>query len=145
MNSVANALETVLADTYALLLKTHNYHWNVEGSNFKALHEMFQSQYEDLFEAADGVAELIRTLGEKTIGTFDDFARLTNIKNGNKDATAEQMLFDLLHDHESIVQAMVKASAIAQKAGEEVTVAFLGDRMATHKKTAWMLRSTLAK
>ncbi|MDR0595677.1 MAG: DNA starvation/stationary phase protection protein [Puniceicoccales bacterium] len=145
MNSVVNALEVVLADTYALYLKTQNYHWNVEGQDFKPLHEMFKEQYDDLFEAIDVVGELIRGLGSRTMGTFGDFSRLTNIKDGNKDASAAQMVSDLLHDHEIIGQTLGKASKIAQEADDGVVASYLGSRMAVHRKTAWMLRSTLAK
>ncbi|MDR1255599.1 MAG: DNA starvation/stationary phase protection protein [Puniceicoccales bacterium] len=145
MNSVVNALEIVLADTYALYLKTQNYHWNVEGRDFKPLHEMFGSQYNDLFEAIDVIGELIRGIGSRTIGTFEDFSKLTNIKGGNKDADAEHMVADLLHDHELIGQTLGKASKVAQQAGDGVAASYLGERMAVHRKTAWMLKSTLVK
>lgn len=145
MNAVVNTLEVVLADTYALYLKTQNYHWNVECGNFKALHEMFESQYDDLFAAIDVVGELIRGLGSKTIGTFEDFSRLTNIKSGNKDANAERMVADLLHDHELIARTLGKAMEVAEQNGDGVVASFLGERMSVHRKTAWMLRSTLVK
>ncbi|MDR0679491.1 MAG: DNA starvation/stationary phase protection protein [Puniceicoccales bacterium] len=145
MNSVVSALEVILADTYALYLKTQNYHWNVEGQDFKPLHEMFEKQYDDLFEAIDVVGELIRGLGSRTIGTFGDFSRLTNIKDGNKDASATQMVSDLLHDHELMGQTLGKALKVAQEAGDEVVASYLGSRMMVHRKTSWMLRSTSAK
>jgi starvation-inducible DNA-binding protein len=144
MNAVVNVLETVLADTYALFLKTQNYHWNVEGRNFKALHDMFESQYNDLFAAIDTVGELIRSLGSRTIGTFEDFARLTNVKGGDRNASGERMVADLLHDHELIGQTLSLAIEVAEDNGEAVVAALLGERMARHKKIAWMLRSTLA-
>jgi starvation-inducible DNA-binding protein len=145
MNTVVSALEVVLADTYALYLKTQNYHWNVEGRDFKALHEMFESQYNDLFTAIDAIGELIRGLGSRTIGTFEDFSRLTNIKSGNKDASAERMVADLLHDHELIGQTLGKAAKVAEQNGDGVVASCLGERMSVHRKTAWMLKSTLAK
>jgi starvation-inducible DNA-binding protein len=142
---IVSALEVVLADTYALFLKTQNYHWNVEGKNFKALHEMFESQYEDLFEAIDTAAELIRSFGSKTIGTFESFSKLTNIEDGNRDSDAEHMLKDLLHDNELIERTLAKALEATKGANDEVVSSFLCDRMAVHRKNAWMLKSTLSE
>jgi starvation-inducible DNA-binding protein len=145
VKQVASALEVVLADTYALFLKTQNYHWNVEGQNFKALHEMFEAQYDDLFEAIDTTAELIRGLGQKTIGTFGDFAKLTNIEDGDSGADARHMLEDLLHDNELIERTLAKAFEASDEAKDEVVSSFLCDRMTVHRKNAWMLRSSASE
>lgn len=142
MNNIVTTLEVVLADTYALFLKTQNYHWNVEGPNFKMLHEMFESQYDDLFKAIDTIAELIRELGHKTIGTFEDFVRLTHIKSGDKNSTTKQMLEDLLHDNELLEKTLFDALKVAQEMNDEVVAAFLGERMSIHRKNVWILKST---
>lgn len=92
---VVDALKDVLADNYALYLKTQNFHWNVEGPNFRGLHLLFEEQYRDLTTAIDTVAELIRGLGEKAPGAFDAYARRTSIKPGDENASAEQMVAEL--------------------------------------------------
>lgn len=137
------ALKTVLADNYALYLKTQNYHWNVEGLNFKGLHMMFEEQYTDLAEAIDTIAELIRSLGEKAPGTFDAYIKKTSIKAGNENASAEQMVKDLLEDQSLIQKTLQKCLELAEKAGDEVIAGFVIERLTFHRKTSWMLKSSL--
>ena len=103
---IIDALKNVLADNYALYLKTQNYHWNVEGPNFKGLHSLFEEQYTDLSGAIDTVAELIRGLGEKAPGTFDTYIKRTSIKSGNENASAQQMVKDLLEDQTLIQKTL---------------------------------------
>jgi starvation-inducible DNA-binding protein len=133
-------LETVLADYYALYLKTQNYHWNVEGPRFKELHEVFEKHYKDLAEAIDTVAELIRGLDSKTIGTFSAFAKLTNIKDGNAEFGAEKMLEDLLNDHIIIEKTLIKALKEAQKVSDDVVASFITDRLTVHRKNIWLMK-----
>lgn len=140
---VVEALKLVLSDSYMLYLKTQNYHWNVEDARFKMLHSMFEEQYKDLAEAIDEAAELIRGLGEKAPATFDAYARNTTIKPGNENASAEQMLKELSIDQENIQKTLLKALDSAQKAKDEVVANFLIERLTVHRKTAWMLKSTL--
>jgi starvation-inducible DNA-binding protein len=140
---VTAALKKVLADNYALYLKTQNYHWNVEGPNFKPLHLMFEEQYTDLAAANDTIAELIRGLGEKSPGTFEFFSKTTNIKPANENASAEQMLKELIKDQGVIEKTLQQALEVAQKAGDEVSADFMIERLTVHRKAAWMLKSSV--
>ena len=141
--SLVKSLELVLADTYALYLKTQNYHWNVEGPRFKELHATFETHYDDLAEAIDTVAELIRGLGEKTPGTFAFFMNNTTIKNGNENATEIEMLKDILDDQYNILKTLEAALKDAQDVKDEVVAGFLVERMTVHRKNAWMLKSSI--
>lgn len=140
----AEALKVVLADSYALYLKTHNYHWNVEGPNFRTLHLMFEEQYTDLAVAVDDIAERIRALGEKAPGAFSSFSKLSSIKEGDENISAASMVEDLAASQGSIIKSLKDALEVAQKANDEVTAGLLIDRMGVHEKTAWMLKSTTA-
>lgn len=140
---VVDALKKVLADNYALYVKTQNYHWNVEGPHFKSLHLLFEEQYTDLATAIDTVAELIRGLGEKAPGTFDAYTKNTSIKAGNENASAEDMVKELSSDQVSIQKTLQHALEAAQKAGDEVVAGFMIERMTVHRKAAWMLKSSL--
>ena len=137
------ALEKVLADSYVLMLKTQNYHWNVVGDNFKSLHEMFQLQYEELFGAIDELAERIRSLGSKVDGTFDHFKKYSDIKSGNKDFSAQEMIKDLISDHEIIVNQLHKSIKISQQEGDESSADIFIQRAKAHEKTIWMLVASL--
>ncbi len=140
---VVEALKTALADNYALYVKTQNYHWNVEGPNFKALHLLFEEQYTDLAAAIDTIAELIRGLGEKAPGTFAAYTKQTTIKPGNEEASADQMVKELTKDQSVIEKTLQKALDAAQKAGDEVVAGFMVERLTVHRKAAWMLKSSL--
>lgn len=141
---VTEALKVVLADSYSLYLKTHNYHWNVEGVHFKMLHEMFEEQYTELAGAVDEIAERIRTLGEKAPGTFAAFTDLSSIKPGNENADASSMVKDLADSQDVMVESLKKALEAAQTANDEVTIGLVTDRMGVHEKAAWILKSTAA-
>ncbi|MBY0533977.1 MAG: DNA starvation/stationary phase protection protein [Rickettsiaceae bacterium] len=140
---VIEGLKNVLADNYALYLKTQNYHWNVEGPNFKGLHLLFEEQYTDLAGAIDTVAELIRGLGEKAPGTFDTYIKRTSIKSGNENASAQQMIKDLLESQTLIQKTLQQCLEIAQKAGDEVVAGFMIERLTFHRKASWILKSSL--
>ncbi|HLB42623.1 MAG TPA: DNA starvation/stationary phase protection protein [Gammaproteobacteria bacterium] len=142
-HAVVKALKFVLADNYMLYLKTQNYHWNVEGPHFKVLHLMFEEQYKELADAIDKVAELIRGLGEKAPGTFDAYITNTTIQPGNENASADQMVKELLDDQETIHKTLRKALDSAQQANDEVVASFLIERLTVHRKIAWMLKSSL--
>jgi starvation-inducible DNA-binding protein len=142
-DAVISQLKTVLADTYALYLKTQNYHWNVTGPNFKTLHLLFEEQYNDLAPAVDEIAERIRTLGEKAPGTWNAYAALTGIKDGNENAASDVMLKELAEDQALVVSSLKDLLNEAEKAGDEVTVDLAVGRMAVHEKAAWMLRSSV--
>jgi len=142
-NPVVKVLKQVLADSYALYLKTQNYHWNVEGPHFRSIHKLLEEQYMDLAVAIDDIAELIRTLGAKAPGTWKAYEAITRIENGNENADAKTMINHLSKDQELIVNTLSKALEIAQEEGDEVVIDALIGRMSTHKKNHWMLNSML--
>jgi starvation-inducible DNA-binding protein len=140
---IAGGLARVLADSYALYLKTHNYHWNVEGPRFQGLHMMFEGQYTELAGAVDEIAERIRALGQYAPGSFGQFSRLASIKDEDTVPSADDMVRRLADDHEAVAKTIHSMLPSAQEAGDEVTVGLLVDRLAVHEKTMWMLRSML--
>jgi starvation-inducible DNA-binding protein len=141
---IAGGLSHVLADSYALYLKTHNFHWNVEGPRFRDLHLMFEEQYTELAGAVDQIAERIRALGQYAPGSFGQFSRLASIKDAEGVPKAEEMVKQLAADHETVEKTIRSALPAAQRAGDEVTVGLLVERLAVHEKTAWMLHSLSA-
>lgn len=143
MNQTAEALSSVLADSYFLYLKSHNYHWNVTGPRFAQLHELFEEQYQELAEAVDDIAERIRALDKKAPGTFREFSKLTSIEEKSGDMDAAQMIDDLRTGHEAIARKAREAAEIAESARDEASADLLTERIKTHEKTAWMLRSLL--
>lgn len=132
-------LEVALADTYALYLKTQNYHWHVKGPQFKSLHELFEVQYKELAEAVDLIAERIRIMGHKAPATFSEFIELKTIKDGNSSLSANEMLTELTHDNSVLVQDLNQAIKLAQEHNDEGTITLLSDRIAAHQKAHWML------
>ena len=143
MENILNNLNTFLSDLNVFYRKLQNYHWNVEGPRFKELHATFETHYDDLAEAIDTVAELIRGLGEKTPGTFAFFMNNTTIKNGNENATEIEMLKDILDDQYNILKTLEAALKDAQDVKDEVVAGFLVERMTVHRKNAWMLKSSI--
>lgn len=144
-NSVTTLLTELLANTYALGLKTQNYHWNVVGSDFYGLHTLFESQYQSLYEAADELAERLRVLGEYAPGSFSEFAKLTIIPEAKKGITANDMLMDLADSHQKIVGIAKKLVVAAQENRDDATVDMVIDRIEPHEKTIWILKSSLPK
>ena len=142
--AIAADLGRVLADTYTLYLKTHNYHWNVTGPMFNTLHLMFEEQYNELWAAVDLLAERIRSLGEFAPGSYSQFAELTSIAEASGVPSAEAMLADLVTGHEAVTRTARSAFATAEKAGDQSSADLLTARLQVHEKTAWMLRSMLA-
>ncbi len=142
-NEVARSLKVVLANNYALYLKTQNYHWNVTGSNFKPLHLLFEEQYNDLFMANDEIAERIRTLGEKVPATFNIFSDATDIKDGNENIDATSMVKELADDQGIIIESLKSTLKIAQDTNDEGTIGIITNRIGIHEKAAWMLRSSI--
>ena len=142
---IAGGLSRVLADTYTLYLKTHNYHWNVTGPQFNDLHAMFMVQYTELWNAVDLIAERIRSLGHFAPGTYKAFADLTSIKEEDGVPSATTMLENLLAGHETVARTCRDSFPAADKAGDQPTMDLLTQRMQVHEKTAWMLRSILGK
>jgi starvation-inducible DNA-binding protein len=141
---IAEGLSRVLADTYTLYLKTHNYHWNVTGPMFNTLHLMFETQYNELWMAVDILAERIRSLGEFSPGTYREFAELTSIEEATGVPSAEEMLADLVAGHEACARTARTVFPIAEAGKDESTADLLTQRLQIHEKTAWMLRSMIA-
>lgn len=141
---IAEGLTRVLADTYTLYLKTHNYHWNVTGPQFNTLHTMFMDQYNELWLAVDEIAERIRSLGVVVPGSYAAFAQLTSIAEDGDVPSAERMLRNLLSGHEVVVRTARSVLPLAGDADDEPTADLLTQRMQASEKTAWMLRSMLS-
>ena len=139
--AIAQGLSRLLADSYMLFLKTHNYHWNVTGPMFNSLHNMFEEQYTELFTAVDEIAERIRALGEVSPGTFEEFSKLTTIKENAAPCAAEDMIKDLVAGQEAVTKTAREILDVADNANDEPTVDLLTQRMQLHEKNAWMLRS----
>jgi starvation-inducible DNA-binding protein len=140
---IAAGLSRLLADTYTLYLKTHNYHWNVTGPMFQTLHLMFETQYTELALAVDLIAERIRSLGVPAPGTYREFAELTTIAEAEGIPKAEEMIRDLVAGQEAVVRTARSIFPLADAANDEPTADLLTQRMQLHEKTAWMLRSLL--
>ncbi len=143
-HEIAEGLSKVLADTYTLYLKTHNFHWNVTGPMFKTLHEMFEEHYIELRDAVDLLAERIRALGAFAPGSYAQFADLTQITEETGVPRAEDMIRQLVHGHEAVIRIARETSAKAAAAGDDGTADMLTGRLEVHEKTAWMLRSLIA-
>jgi len=141
--AAAEALSKLLADSYAVYLKTHGYHWNVRGPSFQALHSLFMAQYTEMWTAIDEVAERIRALGELAPQGYGAFGNLSAIKDGDPSLAANAMLTDLIASHETLIATAYGALEAAQAAGDEVSAGLLTDRLTAHEKHAWMLRASL--
>lgn len=142
-SSIADGLSRMLADTYTLYLKTHNFHWNVTGPMFQTLHLMFMAQYNESWLAVDLLAERIRSLGHHAPGSYRQFAALTSIKDSDGVPNAKEMIRQLVDGQETVVRTAREVLPIAEKAGDQPTVDLLSARMEVHEKNAWMLRSLL--
>jgi len=140
---IAERLAVLLADSYSLYLKTHNYHWNVTGPLFNTLHTMFETQYTELATAVDEIAERIRALGIRAPGSYSEFAKLTSVAEARGEESANDMIRALVEGQETIVRTAREAFPAAEAANDEPTADLLTQRMQIHEKNAWMLRSML--
>lgn len=140
---IAQGLARLLADTYTLYLKTHNFHWNVKGPMFNTLHLMFETQYNELALAVDLIAERIRALDHPAPGTYREFAKLTSIDEPEGGLSAEEMIRQLVAGQEAVTKTARSVFPAADAASDEPTADLLTQRMQVHEKTAWMLRSLL--
>jgi starvation-inducible DNA-binding protein len=140
---IADGLSRLLADTYTLYLKTHNFHWNVTGPMFQTLHLMFETQYNELALAVDLIAERIRALGYPAPATYSDYAKLSSIKETPGVPKAEEMIRLLVEGQEAVVRTARSIFPTVEDAHDEPTADLLTQRMQVHEKTAWMLRSLL--
>jgi len=141
---IAAGLARLLADTYTLYLKTHNFHWNVTGPMFQTLHLMFEQQYSELALAVDQIAERIRALGFPAPGSYQEFGRLTSIREAEGVPAAEAMIRQLVEGQETVARTAREVIKVAEAAHDAPTADLLTERLQIHEKTAWMLRSLLA-
>ena len=141
--AIAQGLSRLLADNFALYLKTHNFHWNVTGPMFQTLHVMFEQQYNELWLALDAIAERIRSLGLPAPGTAAELAKLSSIPETAGVPEATEMVRLLVQGHEAVARTARKIFPAVEKANDEPTADLLTQRLQVHEKTAWMLRSLL--
>jgi starvation-inducible DNA-binding protein len=140
---IAEGLARLLADSYTLYLKTHNFHWNVTGPMFNTLHLMFEGQYTELAAAVDVIAERIRALGFPAPGSYKEFARLSSIQEAEGVPAANEMIAQLVKGQEQVAKTARSVWPVVERANDEPTADLLTQRMQVHEKTAWMLRSML--
>ena len=143
--SIAEGLSRLLADSYTLYLKTHNYHWNVEGPLFNTLHSMFETQYTELAAAVDEIAERIRALGHYAPGSYKAFAKLTKVEEEDSVPSAEEMIRQLVIGQETVARTAREVFPLADESNDEPSADLLTQRMQVHEKNAWMLRAMLEK
>jgi len=142
-DGVAEALSRLLADSYTLYLKTHNFHWNVRGPMFTTLHTLFETQYTELALAVDEIAERIRSVGEFAPGSYSEFAELAEVREAVGRRTATEMLDELVADQAIVVAGARALVEAAEAAGDHASVDLAVRRIDVHEKNAWMLRSHL--
>lgn len=142
-SEISKALGHLLADSYMLYLKTHNYHWNVTGMNFQSLHAMFEEQYTELAQAIDDIAEQIRSLGHFAPGSFKEFSKMTTVTEEEGLPDDRTMVKKLQEANEAVIRTARKALPACEEAGDEASLDLVTERIRTHSKVAWMLRSHL--
>ena len=140
---LADELSRLLADSYTLYLKTHNFHWNVTGPMFQTLHVMFEEHYTELALAVDLIAERIRALGFPAPGSYAAYARLSSVVDADGVPSALEMVKLLVEAHETVIRTAREAVKAAEEAGDQATADLGTQRLQIHEKTAWMLRSLL--
>jgi len=141
--STTEALSRLLADSYTLYLKTHNFHWNVTGPMFTTLHTLFETQYTELALAVDEIAERIRALGAKAPGSYREFAELSRVTDSEGSPSARDMINELVGDLDTVVQGAKEVFEVAEAAGDQASADLAVRRMDISEKNAWMLRSHL--
>jgi starvation-inducible DNA-binding protein len=142
---IVRGLSELLADSYTLYLMTHNFHWNVTGPQFNSLHLMFMAQYTEQWNALDLIAERIRALGHPAPGTYKEFVKLASIREVDGVPNADDMVRHLVAAQESTARTARKLFPVVDEANDQPTADLLTQRLQIHEKTAWMLRSLLAK
>jgi starvation-inducible DNA-binding protein len=142
---IVEGISRLLADSYILYLKTHNFHWNVEGPMFNTLHLMFMDQYTELWNALDLIAERIRALGSYAPGSYKKYSQLSSIPEAEEGVPAKEMIKQLLQGHEAVVKTARSVIPLAETGGDESSLDLLTQRLQIHEKTAWMLRSLLSE
>jgi len=129
------------ANSYSLYFKTHSYHWNVEGPHFKQLHDIFETQYTELWNAVDDIAERIRALDDYAPSTHASLAKLSSIEEKETPPHWKEMIGDLARGNELLAKNAREVLRIAEDAGDDATADLVTPRITHHEKTAWMLRA----
>jgi len=142
--ALAEGLANLLTDTYRLTIKTHAYHWNVEGPLFYSVHKLTEEQYENLFAAADELAERIRAVGHKAPGSIAALTEGSVVGETLESPSAEQMVTDLANDHERVAHRLHALIRLSEAQNDPVTADLATQRSTFHEKAAWMLRATAA-
>jgi starvation-inducible DNA-binding protein len=142
---IAEGLSRLLADSYTLYLKTHNFHWNVTGPMFSTLHLLFETHYNELALAVDEIAERIRALGIAAPGSYKQFSELSSIEEETGTPSAEEMIKQLIVGQETVTRTARSIFPLVDEANDEPSADLLTQRMQVHEKNAWMLRSLLDK
>ena len=144
LKAIANSLNILLADEHILYVKTRNYHWNVEGSNFMEMHKFYEGQYEQLSETIDEIAERIRAVGQYSEGRLKDFLKITNLEEQAYTADQKVQIQNLLNDHETIVRRLLgEVDKFTDEYKDPGSADFITGIIEMHEKMAWMLRSYL--
>ena len=143
--AISKGLSRLLADTYLLYLKTHGFHWNVEGPMFQTLHQMFMDQYTEAWNAIDPIAERIRALGHYAPGSYRQYVKLASIRETDGVPKAEKMIRELIDGQEAVARTARSVLPLADAANDQPTLDLLTQRLDIHEKNAWMLRSLLKK
>ncbi len=141
--TVVDALSRLLADSYTLYLKTHNYHWNVTGPMFNTLHTLFETEYTELALAVDEIAERIRAVGARAPGSYSEFADLSKVREDTGSPDAVKMIEALAKDQGTVVEGAKRLVKAAEAAGDQASADLGVRRIDVHEKNAWMLRSHL--
>ncbi len=142
---LAEGLAKAVADTYRLVFKTHAYHWNVEGPMFFSIHHLTEEQYEEMFAAADLLAERMRALGQLAPMSLTEIMKLSVIEDLKKTPSAQEMVEDLARDHATVARRFHDLIELAEEHRDPVTADLATARSAFHEQAAWMLRATAAK
>lgn len=145
VSELGNSLKVALADTFVMMLQAWSHHWNVEGPQFKSLHDMFSDIYTDLQGAVDPLAEHIRALDEYAPGSLKRFQELTTLEEDVKIPTAHNMVIRLLDTNQKVIESLNAALEQAKVVNDEGVINFLGERLETHAKHGWFLRATAKK
>jgi starvation-inducible DNA-binding protein len=143
-DTMIDSAKIVMADTFKFYLRTHNYHWNIQGEDFYQYHKLLEGIYEEVFEAVDTIAEHIRAMDSFVPGSLGRFAELSKLQDEREQPDAMTMLYRLLQDNEIVLYNIKIAYDAAEAAGNHGWSNFLAERQAAHKKHGWMLKSTLA-
>jgi starvation-inducible DNA-binding protein len=139
---LSDKLKIVLASTFSLYLKTHNFHWNVEGPYFSQLHELFKTQYDEIHSSIDDIAEKIRMLDTYAPGSYERFQELSIIPSELKIPTSSNMILRLIADHEKMIDLLNETFNVAEQEKNQAIMDFLSGRLDAHAKHRWMLVAT---